>query len=76
MYLRAVIVCQSIQNFQVSSATSDLRRRYCQQLLSLTFPRCRFVYAHTFLTFLRHSVHICFVSTSELWNLLQLRAVR
>ena len=25
---------------------------YCQQLLSLIFPRCRFVYAHTFLTFL------------------------
>ena len=30
--------------------TSDLRR-YCQQLLSLILPRCRFVYAHTFLTF-------------------------
>ena len=29
--------------------------------------RCRFVYAHTFLAFLSHSVHICFVSTSELW---------
>ena len=34
-----------------SSPTSDLRR-YCQQLLSLILPRCRFVYAHTFLTFL------------------------
>ena len=29
--------------------------------------RCRFVYAHTFLAFLSHSVHICFVSSSELW---------
>ena len=28
------------------------RRRYCQQLLSLILPRCRFVYANTFLTFL------------------------
>ena len=27
-------------------------RRYCQQLLYLILPRCRFVYAHTFLTFL------------------------
>ena len=27
-------------------------RCYCQQLLSLILPRCRFVYAHTFLTFL------------------------
>ena len=35
------------------SSTSDLRR-YCQKLLSLIFPRCRFVYAHTFLTFLRN----------------------
>ena len=34
------------------SSTSDLRRRYCQQLLSLILPRCRFVYAQTFLTFL------------------------
>ena len=33
------------------SSTSDLRR-YCQQLLSLILPRCRFVYAHTFITFL------------------------
>ena len=30
----------------------------------------------TFLAFLSHSDHICFVSTSELWYLLQLRAVR
>ena len=33
------------------SSTSDLRC-YCQQLLSLILPRCPFVYAHTFLTFL------------------------
>ena len=31
---------------------STFPRCYCQQLLSLILPRCRFVYAHTFLTFL------------------------
>ena len=53
-----------------------LRHRYSQQLLSLIFPRCRFVYSHTYLTILSHSIHVCFVSTSEIFYQLQLRPVR
>ena len=44
----------------------DKRRHLVYEFASVIYlsghqvsPRCRFVYAHTFLTFLSHSVHIC-----------------
>ena len=60
-------------------ASSTCLATRCRSYLThipYTFFSLRFVYAHTFLTFLSHSVHICFVSTSELCYLLQLWAVR
>ena len=81
------MVASSLQELaamhNLTTCELDKRRHLVYEFASVIYlsghqvsPRCRFVYAHTFLTFLSHSVHICFVSTSELWYLLQLRAVR
>ena len=76
--MRYLTTCELDKRRHLVMDVRIIKRRMASSTCLVT--RCRpdvdFVFAHTFLTFLSHSVHICFVSISELWYLLQLRAVR